>query len=87
MRREQRGRSATVEVGDLKLHHLEYGDDGAPVIFVLPGITSPAITWEFVAERLALVVGHLGVRERRDAGRGKAHGRFVLQAGGPAGGR
>jgi len=53
MRREPRGRSATIEVGGLKLHHLEYGDDGAPVILVLPGITSPAITWEFVAERLA----------------------------------
>jgi N-formylmaleamate deformylase len=52
MRRQPRGRSGTVEVGGVRLHHLEYGD-GAPAVVVLPGITSPAITWEFVAERLA----------------------------------
>jgi N-formylmaleamate deformylase len=52
MRRHPSGRSGRVEVGGLRLHHLEYGD-GEPAIVVLPGITSPAITWEFVAERLA----------------------------------
>ncbi len=52
MRREATGRSGRVEVDGVGLHHLEYGD-GDPVIVVLPGITSPAITWEFVADRLA----------------------------------
>jgi N-formylmaleamate deformylase len=38
--------------GDVRLHYLEYGD-GSPVV-VVPGITSPAITWGFVAEKLAV---------------------------------
>ena len=38
--------------GGLSLHYLEYGS-GPTDLVVVPGITSPAITWEFVAERLA----------------------------------
>lgn len=38
--------------GSPRLHYLRYGGDGQPLILV-PGITSPAITWGFVAERLA----------------------------------
>ena len=37
--------------GDVRLHFLEYGS-GAPLV-VVPGITSPAVTWGFIAERLA----------------------------------
>jgi N-formylmaleamate deformylase len=35
----------------IKIHFLEYGD-GGPDVLLIPGITSPAITWGFVAERL-----------------------------------
>jgi len=46
------GRSSYVVAGDLKLHHLEYGDSGASIAIV-PGITSPAATWEFISVPLA----------------------------------
>jgi N-formylmaleamate deformylase len=52
MRRDPEGTSGYVETNGVRLHHLQYGD-GEPTIMVLPGITSPAITWEFVAEELA----------------------------------
>lgn len=52
MRREPRGTSGFVETNGVRLHHVTYGA-GDPAILVLPGITSPAITWEFVAEQLA----------------------------------
>ncbi len=51
MRTEPRGASGYVASGDVRLHYLEYGA-GDPIV-VVPGITSPAITWEFVAEKLA----------------------------------
>lgn len=35
----------------IRQHYLHYGGAG-PAIVILPGITSPAITWGFVAERL-----------------------------------
>jgi N-formylmaleamate deformylase len=41
-----------VAVGDLRIHYLEYGEPG-PAVVVVPGITSPAITWEFVSLELA----------------------------------
>jgi N-formylmaleamate deformylase len=47
------GRSRFVEAKGLRLHFLEYGERGNPPLLVLPGITSPAITWEFVAVELA----------------------------------
>lgn len=39
----------------LRLHVLDYGGDGVPTV-VLPGITSPAITMDFVARRLTDLV-------------------------------
>ena len=39
-------------VNDIRIHYLEHGT-GDPTIILLPGITSPAITWAFVSERLA----------------------------------
>ena len=41
-----------VEVKGIKLHFLQYGSYG-PQLLLIPGITSPAITWGFVGERLA----------------------------------
>jgi N-formylmaleamate deformylase len=43
--------SRFVRSGDVGLHVLDYGGDGRPVI-VLPGITSPAVTWDFAAREL-----------------------------------
>ena len=36
----------------IRQHYLRYGGNG-PQLILIPGITSPAITWGFVAERLA----------------------------------
>lgn len=41
-----------VRANGVRLHLLRYGGQG-PCMLLLPGITSPAITWGFVAERLA----------------------------------
>jgi N-formylmaleamate deformylase len=41
-----------VEAKGIKLHFLQFGVSG-PQLLLLPGITSPAITWGFVGERLA----------------------------------
>ena len=41
-----------VRANGVRLHLLRYGGEG-PRLLLLPGITSPAITWGFVAERLA----------------------------------
>ncbi|MFE0019412.1 alpha/beta fold hydrolase [Amycolatopsis sp. NPDC059021] len=46
--------SRWVRSGELRLHVLDYGGDGVPLV-VLPGITSPAITMDFVARRLTSV--------------------------------
>jgi N-formylmaleamate deformylase len=43
---------ANVFANGIRQHYLRYGGKGRPVILI-PGITSPAITWGFVAERLA----------------------------------
>jgi N-formylmaleamate deformylase len=48
-------RSRWVRSGDLRLHVLDYGGDGVPLV-VLPGITSPAITMDFVARELTDLV-------------------------------
>jgi len=37
---------------DIKLHVLKFGSAG-PAVLLIPGITSPAITWAFVARRLS----------------------------------
>lgn len=44
-------RSRFVDAVDVRLHVLSYAGEGPPVL-VLPGITSPAITWNFVARWL-----------------------------------
>ena len=49
---ESSGRDGMMQANGLRLHYLSYGD-GEPSILIIPGITSPAITWEFVAEPLA----------------------------------
>ena len=41
-----------IRANGVRLHLLRYGGLG-PRLLLLPGITSPAITWGFVAERLA----------------------------------
>lgn len=47
-------RGAHCMANGIRLHYLEfYSDRNAPAILLLPGITSPAVTWSFVAERLA----------------------------------
>jgi N-formylmaleamate deformylase len=46
------GTDGYFQSGDVRLHYLEYGTEGRPIV-VVPGITSPAITWGFIAERLA----------------------------------
>lgn len=43
---------ANVYANGIRQHYLRYGGKG-PVVILIPGITSPAITWGFVAERLA----------------------------------
>jgi N-formylmaleamate deformylase len=43
--------SRWVRSGDVRLHLLDYGGPGVPVL-VLPGITSPAVTMDFVAREL-----------------------------------
>ena len=48
---------AHVHTNGIRQHYLRYGgNDGAraqrPAIVLIPGITSPAVTWGFVAERL-----------------------------------
>jgi N-formylmaleamate deformylase len=43
---------ANVHANNIRQHYLRYGGEGPPLIIV-PGITSPAVTWGFVAERFA----------------------------------
>jgi N-formylmaleamate deformylase len=42
---------ANIHANGIRQHYLRYGGEGAPLILI-PGITSPAITWGFVGERL-----------------------------------
>ena len=54
------------DVHGIRLHFLQYGEAG-PQVLLLPGITSPAITWGFVAERIA---AHARVTVLDSRGRG-----------------
>jgi N-formylmaleamate deformylase len=47
------GRSVEVEANGLRHHVLAYGEEGRPDLLVLPGITSPAATADFLAVLLA----------------------------------
>ncbi len=42
---------AHVHANGIRQHYLRYGNEGTPLVIV-PGITSPAVTWGFVGERL-----------------------------------
>jgi N-formylmaleamate deformylase len=42
---------AHLQANGIRQHYVRYGGKGAPLILI-PGITSPAITWGFVGERL-----------------------------------
>jgi N-formylmaleamate deformylase len=44
-------RGANVHANGIRQHYLRFGGEGRKLLLV-PGITSPAITWGFVAERL-----------------------------------
>jgi N-formylmaleamate deformylase len=44
---------AHVHANGIRQHYLRYGDAASPTLVLLPGITSPAAMWGFVAERLA----------------------------------
>jgi N-formylmaleamate deformylase len=45
-------RGANIHANGIRQHYIRYASAGTPLVLV-PGITSPAITWGFVAERLA----------------------------------
>ncbi|MFE7297033.1 alpha/beta fold hydrolase [Streptomyces sp. NPDC057579] len=62
--------SRWVRSGTTRLHVLDYGGDG-PALVVLPGITSPAVTMDFVARELTDLVRPLVVDVR---GRGLSDG-------------
>ena len=59
------GRGYNIHANGIRHHLLHYAGRG-PSLLLVPGITSPAITWGFVAERLAAVfdVHVLDVRGR-----------------------
>jgi len=65
-----------VRANDVRLHLLRYGGRG-PRLMLLPGITSPAITWGFVAERLAR---HFDVHVLDFRGRGLSSSESGLDA-------
>lgn len=47
------GKSDFLHANGLRHHVLSYGDGSAPPLIILPGITSPAVTAEFLALHLA----------------------------------
>ncbi|WP_221794242.1 alpha/beta fold hydrolase [Oceanobacter mangrovi] len=44
---------AQVNANGIRQHYLRYGGAGKQPLVLIPGITSPAVTWGFVAEKLA----------------------------------
>ncbi len=53
-----------IRVNGVRLHYVRFGQ-GRPPLVLLPGITSPAVTWEFVAQALSsfadvYVIDHRG---------------------------
>jgi N-formylmaleamate deformylase len=73
-----RGSDGQAVANGLRHHFLEYGADG-PALVVVPGITSPAITWDFVSVELAADyhVFTIDVRGRGLSDRGET-GRYGL---------
>jgi N-formylmaleamate deformylase len=47
----------------IKIHFLEHGKDG-PNILLIPGITTPAILWEFVSERIGCYANVFSIDNR-----------------------
>lgn len=71
------GESVVVDANGLRHHVLRYGDAGDPDLLFLPGITSPAVTADFIAVRLAdwgFRVTVPDVRGRGDSERGPSGG-------------
>ena len=66
---ETRGQSVSVTANGLTHHVLRYGQSDAPDMLILPGITSPAATADFLAVRLADMGFRVTVPDAR--GRGK----------------
>ena len=64
------GNGRHAQCNDIRLHYIEYPND-LPPLLILPGITMPAATWGFVAERLA-AFAHVYVLDNR--GRGLSEG-------------
>jgi N-formylmaleamate deformylase len=70
-------RSRWVANGAVRLHALDYGGDGMPLV-VLPGITSPAITMDFVAGRIGDLVRAV-ILDVRGRGLSDGGGRYSLE--------
>jgi len=70
-------RSRWAANGPVRLHALDYGGAGTPVV-VLPGITSPAITMDFVARRIGDLVRPV-VLDVRGRGLSDGGGRHTLE--------
>lgn len=68
--------SRWVRNGDLRLHVLDYGGDRTPLV-VLPGITSPAVTMDFVARELRDLVRPV-VLDVRGRGLSDSGGSYTL---------
>jgi N-formylmaleamate deformylase len=69
-------RSRWIRSDGLRLHALDYGGDGIPLV-MLPGITSPAITMDFVARRLTDLVRPI-VLDMRGRGLSDSGPRYAL---------
>lgn len=74
--------SRFVDAGPVRLHVVTHGDADAPRgdLLILPGITSPARTWDFVAAPLAERGRRVHVLDHRGRGRSgvAASGRYTL---------
>jgi N-formylmaleamate deformylase len=61
-----RPRGRHVTTNGIRLHFIEIAGNGPPLV-LLPGITSPAITWQFVGNRLA-EFAHVYILDNRGRG-------------------
>jgi N-formylmaleamate deformylase len=63
------GRSVQVRANGLRHHVLQYGEPGRPDLLILPGITSPAATADFLATLIADMGYRVHVPDIRGRGR------------------
>ena len=70
-------KSRRIAAGSVELHLLDYGDPGVPLL-VLPGITSPAITWDFVVAHLRDLARPI-VLDLRGRGLSTAGGSYAIE--------